>query len=205
MASKVEIINMALRRLKVQTIESAAERSEPAYVMSDVYDIALKSEIERWPYTWAQRTAELAQVSGETPPDYGYAFQLPAGYVKIVSIVGDSAGTCLYDYFDPTFYVYNQQASEWEIREGKLYTNYSSITIKYTVVENDTTKWDGLFTDAFSWRLAKDAGISLTDRPELIEIANREYYTTIQMARQANGTEARKSLDLSKNFIKSRR
>lgn len=205
MASKIDIINRALRTVAEQPINALDEGSEPANIMSDIYDIELDAEIRDFPYTWAQRTAELAEISSETPPDYGYVYQLPADYIMIIEIIDLTTSSTIYSW-DNVYSFTNVRFQEWEVREGKLYINSSSVQIKYTVLEEDTTKWDATFTRAFAYRLAMTAGVSIigTDSMPLVDRAERLYYIDINKARANSHSESRKQSRMSEDYLNAR-
>ena len=203
MASKIDVINRALRAIAEQPINSLTEGSEPANIISDIYDIELDAEIREWPFTWAQRTAELALISSETPPDYGYVYQLPADYLMIMEIIDLTTSATIYSW-DNVYSFTNVRFQEWEVREGKLYINSSNVQIKYTVLEEDTTKWDASFTRAFAYRLAMTAGPSITEKMALIERSERLYVTEINKARANSASESRKQSRLSEDYLNAR-
>ena len=202
MADKIDIINMALRRISEQPINALDEGSESANVISDIYDISLEYEIRSFPYTWAQKTQELARIDEEAPPDYASAFQLPSDYLKIVEILTPAK---VYEIaVSSDDYRLSTNNMQWEIREGKLYYNSDTITIKYLALETNTVKWDSSFVDAFAWRLASEAAPSITDNNRLIDRADRMYAMKIDMARSSNGSESRRMPRISHDYLKAR-
>lgn len=202
-SNKIEIINTALRNLAEQPINALDEGSEPANIISDIYDIELEAEIREWPYQWAMRTAELAEVSSEDPPDWQYVYQLPADYVTIVELVDTNTGNTVW-YYDASYSFINVRYQEWEIREDKLYINSSSITIKYTVLETDTAKWDATFTRAFAYRLAFVAGPSITEKMSMVDRAERLYLREANKARAHSASEKRLMSKLSQDYLNVR-
>jgi len=203
MSSKIEIINMALRRLGEQPIVSLTEGSEPANVVSDVYDLVLDNELRAWSWPFATTTQTLAQVSGETPPDFGYVFQLPASYLQVVKLIDTNTSSTIaeWDYSRRIFSVHDL---EWEIREGKIYINTSALTLKYTYRQTDTEKFDPTFALAFSRRLAWEVASSITDREDLLQAARDEYLLYINQARGNSGAEARRRLEISREYVRAR-
>jgi hypothetical protein len=204
MADKIDIINLALRRIGELPIESIDEGSAAADVMKDIYDMIVDSELRSWPYTWAVKTDELAQVASEEAPDFGYIFQLPADYLKMVTIIDPSTGSTLWDWDWPSYNRISRTQYEWEVRQDKLYVNFSEVTIKYIFDQSDESKWDPSFVDAIAWRLAMEASISITDSDRITERAREQYFAIIRMARGSNGAESRRKFDLSREYRKAR-
>ena len=203
MASKIQVINLSLRHLAEQPIGAIDEGSEAANVMGDLYDYALEDEIRRFPYTWATRTATLAQVEDETPPDYAYVYQLPADYLMMDRIIDNRTSTT-YSTDNRDYNNINMRYREWAIREDKLYINSSSICLEYRVLEVDTTKWDSSFVMAFSYKLAELAGPSITESERLIARAERNYIRHINEARASNGNERNRDTRLSEDYLNAR-
>lgn len=203
MASKIDVINSALRALAEQPINALDEGSEPANIISDIYDIELDAEIRDFPYTWAQKTVELAEVSAETPPDFGYVFQLPADYIGMVELIDTTLSSSVY-YYDTASTYNNVRHQEWEVRDHKLYINSTSVTIKYTALVTAPTNWDATFTRAFAYRLAMTAGPSITEKMALIDRAERLYVREISKARALSASESRRQSHMSEDYLNSR-
>jgi len=203
MASKIGIINMALRRLGEQPIVAIDEGSEPSNVMEDIYDILLDNELRQWSWPFATTTVELAEVSGETPPDWGYVFQLPADYLQIVRLVDVNTSTTIteWNFQRQQFSVSNIQ---WKVREGKLYINTSSVTLEYVFRQEDTEKYDAAFTLAWSRRLAMEAAPAITEREDVTQSVRNEYYSFISQARGNAGVESRQELKVSHEYVRAR-
>ena len=203
--NKVSVINHALRRVGEDPINSIDEQSLPAQIMKDVYDDCLDAQLREWPYPFSVTTQELSTVSAETPPDYTYVFQLPADYLRMVSIMPTSNTSTLYWRWDPLYpeknYTYAQM---WKIREGKIYINVDELTIEYVKLEVDPVKWDSLFRDMFIWRLADEVAMPLTQRVDVADRCAQRYMMALQKARGIAGTETRETTDVSRNYIKAR-
>ena len=203
MASKIEIINMSLTRLGEQPINALDEGSEPANIVSRVYDIALKSELTRWPWTFATTTAELAEVS-EDPPDFSNVFQLPADFVKIVSIINPGTGYIYWRWY-PYNLNYERLQHSWKFRGDKLYINSSEATIEYVKLEEDPTQWTDEFTNMFAWRLAAEIARPLTGRVEDVQNALTQHAVASSIARGNDGANTRLPTDISRDYMKARR
>lgn len=203
MASQIQICNMALRRIAEQPINALDEGSEAANVIDNVWDIAFKEELRAYPYTWACATAELAQVD-ETIPDFSYAYQLPADYLNIQSLIHTNDGSVIYDVWEEMYGTNIYSNAEWEIRDSKLYCNLSELTIKYTKIVGDYSKLDPTFVDAFAWRLAYEIGPSITTRADMVQQAYQLYQIAINKARGMTGAEKRRRMKLSREYLQRR-
>lgn len=204
MANQIEICNIALRAIEAQPIGSLTEGSEEANVLSDIFDFYFKEELRAYPWRWACATAELAEVSSEEPPDFAYVHQLPADYLQMQLIIEKLSGETLYDIWDELYGRYNLRNQEWEVRDGKLYSNWSDVNIKYTKLITDYSKLDPTFVIAFAHKLAEQAGPSLTTRTDLIQMASRNYQVYINKAMGSNGQEQRRTLRISREYLSAR-
>jgi len=198
MSSKIGIINMALRRLGEQPINSLTEQSEAASIVSDIYDIALNKELRAWPYTFAVKVAELVLLESEEPPDFAYAFQLPADYLGFASVI-EPTNTYIEGPYN------NRFVGEWEIRGGLFLSNFSDVTIKYRFLQTDTSKWDASFVDAFAWKLAEELALPLTGTAVKATRAEKNYVLSVAQARGESGNESRSQSQLGSKYIRARR
>jgi hypothetical protein len=116
MSSQIEILNVALRRLAEQPINSLSEGSEAADVMSDLWDIIYKQELRSYPWRWATTTAELAAIADEEPPDFPCVHQLPSDYLQMQDIIDTATGGVVYSCWDEDYGRFAVNQDEWEIR-----------------------------------------------------------------------------------------
>lgn len=204
MASQIAICNLALRHIAEQPINALDEGSEAANVLTDVFDLLFEEELRAYPWRWASKTVELAEVASEEPPDFAYVHQLPADYIQMQKILEKISGETLYDIWDEFYGRFTLRQSEWEVREGKLYSNWSDVNIKYTYLITDYSKLDPTFVTAFSWKLAHDIAPSLTTRADLADRAYQMYQIEINKARGNSGNEMRRRLDISREYLGAR-
>ena len=113
MASKVEIMNVALLQLGDEIIMSEDEDTKAARVMRIFWDQAVLEVLSDHTWGFARRRATLATLS--TPPvfQWTYAFQLPSDYVRMV---------CMGEPEDELL---------WEIEGNTLLTNETIAQILY--------------------------------------------------------------------------
>ena len=203
MANKIQIINLALRRIGESTIGDIDEGSKAANVMKDIYDLLLETELRQWPFTWATTTQELAQLTTEEPPDFAYAFALPSNYLQFIKLLDTQTGST-FSLYEPWYDQYKTNYNEFEVRENKLYTNYSEVTMKYIYLQEDTSKWDASFVDAFAWKLAQESAIPIAGRDDQMQNAFNQYLVSINKARASSGSETRRSTELGTKFVRAR-
>lgn len=204
MSSQVQICNLALRRIAAQPIVSLTEGSEEANVMNDIFDMLYKKELRSYPWRWASVTATLAEIASESPPDFAYVHQLPADYLQMQLIIESVTGETLYDVWDELYGKHSLRNQEWEVRQGKLYSNWSDVKIKYTQLVTDYAKLDPTFVEAFAWKLAMEGAPTITTREGLVQKAFQMYQLSINEARGQDGIEQRRRLNISREYLGAR-
>jgi len=189
MATKVDIGNMALRRIGETRIESFTEQSDNANILNDIYDINRKAVLREYPWSFAVKTAELVATS-EEPPDWNYEFALPADLLYLLSPAESGR-----DFTDNIY----------EIRGSNLYTDDSEITVRYVYDITDTSKFDSLFVTALSYLLASELAMPRTGDPNIQGNMAQGYTQAITKARGMNGSENKLNRVADNQYVNARR
>lgn len=150
--NQVEICNIALGRIGMETIERMDEASECARVCRRFYDFVRQTVLRQYPWTFATKQVRLALMD-QTPPDYKYAYRYPADAL------------CLRHMYNEYFQglTRNNQYKLLGDKDGKvIYTNVPNAWIEYTEDSEDPTFWDAQFIEAFAWKLAAEIAFTLT-------------------------------------------
>ncbi len=172
MASEVSIANLALAHLGDRaTVSSLSppEGSEQAEKCAAFLPLARDELLERHPWSFSTRRAgPLAQlassVAGATDPAWPYAFALPAGSLKVWSVValgasddtfGVSGADTGWGDVPPIGYAPIEFETE-TIDSGEmiLRTREPSVRVRYSVRVTNPDRWSPLFVSALSWQLA---------------------------------------------------
>ena len=189
MATKIDIANMALRRIGETGIESFDEQSDNAKVLGDFYDNDRKAVLREYPWSFAVKTQELTATTN-TPPDWSYEFALPADILYLISPA--EAGR---DFSDDLY----------EIRGTSLYTDVSELTVRYVYDITDTAKFDSLFVTAFSFLLASDIAMPRTGDPSIQANMASGYFNAITKARGMSGAENKLNRVADNQYVRARR
>ena len=162
MASKVEIVNIALARLGESPIQSLTEDSGPARTVSLLFDSARRSALRDYDWSFAIRTASLARLA-VTPDefDFRFAYALPPDCLRALRL--RSGGSYL-------------------IRYTYVYTDDPAPTLEYVADVTDTEKFDAKFTEAFTYKLASELAMSVKGSPDLMAAMSNAYTTLTQSA-----------------------
>lgn len=187
MASKVEICNMALLKLGQETIQSFDESSKEASWCRSLYDLIRKAVLRAHPWKFATKTAVLG-VLDETDDVYSYVYQLPSDCIRVLYLIDGK-----------------KQNTEYEVRGAKLYTDLGVAVLKYVYDLQDAAAFDASFVDAFSYRLASDLAVPLTNNASLINTMTQKYLLEIYAARGIDASEKRKvDTETGSDFLNAR-
>lgn len=171
MASKTDIVNMALRILGAKRISVITEDSEAARIATDVWDIVLDDVLADHNWNFATKRATLAEDSSS--PEFGYdnQFQLPTNpYCLRVLRMADID-------------------SDYKIEGRLLLTDESTAQIIYIGRITDTTQFSPKFVAALAARLASEMAYPLLQSLNKKKMAMEDYQMKIRDARWADGVE----------------
>lgn len=168
MASKVEIINVALSRIGANEITSLDEGTSEQKLAVNLWDVARRACLRDHTWNFAVADVELNQISGYVPFEFAYAYQLPALNIRLLQVYGN-----------PVF----------KIQGRTILTDETTCKIKYVVDVTDTTLWDPSFTDVVAQRLAADMGYALTKSQATADSMYTIYQQKLKFARHIDSTE----------------
>jgi hypothetical protein len=180
MASKVDIVNMALSSLgSKQTIQDIdSDQSTEARTSALHYDQALLTCLEASDWSFATTWATSALLTASPPDDWAYMYAMPSNVVKMLGIV---------DTLDSRV---NRPAKFRKTNyEGQLVllTDTVSPVWRY-IYHNDTpATYTSQFVDALAAQLAYRLAMPLTRKLDLQKMA---FETYTQLIRQAAASDA---------------
>ena len=162
MASKVDIYNLALQRIGAKRITSIDDDSKGAKAITAIWDEVLRRELAFYPWNFALKQAELAQLS--TDPVFGFdkAYQLPADCLTVRKMSNDD-------------YEYRVAGRTLETDLDSSYGDGYEVQIEYIALEEDTTVWSSLFVDLMSLALAKDIAVAMVGKKSTADELRGEY------------------------------
>lgn len=183
MASRIDIINVALTRLGENRILELDEGTKPAEEVSAVYDSILESELmdNRWGF--ATKRASIAALAAA--PAWGYArqFAFPADCLSIQYVNGQSVTSL--------DYLRTSDAPIWKIEGTSIVTDLASpIQIIYTARVENPDEWDAGFRKVMAIKIAETVCIALTNDKSLRDRLTQEYEFAIRTARQNSAIQS---------------
>tara|TARA_R110000803_G_scaffold116458_1_gene185031 strand:- start:443 stop:1024 length:582 start_codon:yes stop_codon:yes gene_type:complete len=170
MASEVQICNLALAKVGDEQITSLTENSKAARLCNLVYEPMRDTTLRSHPWNFAIQRVELA-ASTDTPSyEYNAQFTLPSNFLRLL-------GTNMLD------------AAKFTVEGDQLLCNASTLKIKYIYQVTDPNKFDWLFIEALSARIAAELSIAMTDSRTLTVDLFNLFSTKLADARSADATE----------------
>ena len=183
MASVIGICNSALIKLGATTIMSLDEQSRNANLCKEQYE-KLRDELLR-SHTWnfATSRAKLARLA--LPPAFGpsYAFQLPADFLRALSVLGDAAATAEVEY---------------RIEGRRLLADREAIWLRYVRAVTDPNEMDAAFREALAWRMAVDLALPITQSSTVLSEMREGLTRAVLGARSIDALE-----DVAEQFPES--
>lgn len=162
---KIEIINMALARIGVGSIERMDEPSEAARVTKAFYDHVRRTVLRKYPWGFASRRAELALLTDKAVA-YNFAYRQPTDALYIRRLYKKDSEVP----WDKRYYKVTSN------KTGRIiFTNEEFAQAEYTADVVDTSLFDDAFIEALSWKLAAEVAFALTGKSELAANAIQGY------------------------------
>lgn len=162
---KIEIINLALARIGVASIERIDEASEAARQCNAFYDHVRRTVLRKYPWSFASKRVALALLP-EKPDAYTYAYRQPSDALYVRRLY--QKGSC--KPWDNKHYKCTAD------KEGRvIYTRVEFAEVEYTADITDTSLFDDGFIEALSWKLAAEVAFTLTGKQDIAANAIQGY------------------------------
>ena len=183
MASRIDIINLALTRIGESRIEELDEESKAADEARAIYDLLLDSELMANRWGFAQRRAALA-VSATTPAwGYAYKYAVPADSLSVIYVDGQEPAA-LDDFRQSRF-------PTWQIEGRDIVTDLAApLKILYVARIENPDEWSAAFRIAFSFKLAEVLAVPIAADTGLRDRMAQAYEISIRDARQQSAIQS---------------
>lgn len=171
MASVVEICNRALQKLGAKRITALTDDSVNARACNFAYETLREAELEKHPWVFAVKRAQLA--ADATEPEFGKqnSFELPSDYLRLL----------------PQYPEDNFNSNDREIEGRKIVTNESApLNIRYIASITDPNVMSPLFREALSTKIAFELCEELTQSNAKKESLRADYEIVIAEAKRKN-------------------
>ncbi len=174
--TETDICNRALGRLGESRILDITDEGAPGRACQ-LHFAATRDEVLR-SHRWNFATSRVALSRLSEAPAFGWTYQysLPSDFIRALEVNGTEDGLG-----DP-----------WTIEGGNLLTNDETVNLLYVRREENVSKWDALFQEALSIKLAMKLGPVLRGSSSGVGDLGDEYLrVTAPLARRIDANEGR--------------
>ncbi len=173
-SNPVEICNLALVRIEQNSISSLDDESVQGQFCNMVYEQSKTSLLSRYNWTFAIETAKPTQTLTSTLQDYTYAYQLPADFLRLVSV---------YDSSDREFIQITGMKPPFVLEGSFIKSDASEIKIKYIKNIDTVAKFSPQFIDCFVLDLAIRLTKLFNSSTSYLQMLNMEFAQKIEEAK----------------------
>lgn len=179
MSSPVAVCNKALALLGANVILSLEDNQTEAIVCKAVYDAVRDKVLEDRAWTFA--TGRGVPVADSTPPAFGYTYRflIPSDVIRVVNV-----GTPVSNSTIVTLTPIN-----WAREGDYVLTHQKNIGWVYIKRAVDLSLWSPAALDAFSYALAAEIAVALTDNSSITERLLAGYESRITDAGATDGAQ----------------
>lgn len=163
MATLVEISNRALAKLGQPSIMSLDDNSPAARKCAQELPAALNTVLRAYPWPFAIKRMELAQLQEVPPFGSSFYYALPTDVARLVEV--------------------RTEGLKYNIESGKIVTNAGSVAIRYVSNNINTEQMDAYATEVLCLKLASQLATILTENVGLKDKLDAEYEVRLSEAR----------------------
>lgn len=168
--SETSICNMALSRIGSKRINNIDDSSVEAVHCRTQYDISRNNLLRAHPWRFSLARAVLSQDATDPAFGWEYAYALPNGCLRVLSIDGDPA---------------------FEVEGRKLMTDQDSAQIVYVKEITDPTQFDSMFVNLLALEIAVQLVMPMSQDKQLRTMLVNERDQAMARAMMVNLTEKR--------------
>ncbi len=149
---KTSIVNLALSHLGAGRIANIDEGSVEANAALTNYDAARQAVLRDFHWSFALRLEKLVRLPDAATGEYAYCYMLPADYLYALRLRGAHEAPEIDD----------RNVTPFTIRGRNFYCDDDDPQLEYVADVTDTSLFDPLFVEAFSYRLAAKLAMPVT-------------------------------------------
>ncbi len=180
---KLDIINMALRKVGAKQVASESDTSQALQLALSSYDFS-KDEVLR-DYSWSFATVyKILALSNESPEfGYDYAYHLPPDCIQILDLRADGNLEMKQEYFS--------------IVGDKVYANTNQAHVRYISNAMLVSTYPSDFCAALALKIASDISLLTSQNASLPQALMQEYEFILHRAK-TNDAKSNNAIELNK-------
>ena len=176
MASEIDICNLALEQFGERPITALNDDSDAGRLCGVYYEPTRDEVLRAHRWNFATKRVALSRLADAPVFKYDFVYQLPDDFVRAMNINEINV-------FDVI--------TNFEIEQGRrLLCNDETVNLRYIFRQTDPTKFDALFIEALSLKLASKLSTSLSEEEGIAKSLLNEYKAlTEPLAKQVDSEE----------------
>ena len=199
MASKMDIVNLALANLSREPIQSLAEPNPEAFQLRVHWETALASVLRDHPWGFAMRRKKLAALA-DSPIGFAYAYAYPEDCIQARRVMpcgtpGSWRGRAAFPF---------EIGRSPDGRFKAILADFPDAALEYTTNLAPCEEFDPQFVTALAWRLAAELSLAIHADPQSHQIALATYSAQLQQAKALDMRESSSPRLPDGDFLASR-
>lgn len=195
MASPVQLCNRALSRIGIdQLIEDLTDPTARARACLQHYDDCRLEMLQDFPWGFAQKVVQLAEVAGVTVPGWKYAYRYPSDCLRAQQVTDEAGGRGATGNIFRDIWAYDLPGEMLTrlpfavmadpLTDGAriLVTDLEAAYLWYTADVVDVSQYPPLARSALSWKLAAELALVLRADARLQQNAIQQYAWVVSQA-----------------------
>ncbi|WP_135079835.1 hypothetical protein [Terasakiella sp. SH-1] len=170
--TKIGLCSRALLKIGANTISSFEDGSVEAEVAHNLYPGMRDSLLSSYPWSFATAQKRLARLSSSPIADFAYAYQLPADFLRALSVGSGDRG----------------RGVTYRIQERRLHTDMEDVVLTY-IFRPEPTEFPPYFTQTLITHLAGEFCLPLTESASRGEAFMRIGEKELQKARNIDAQQ----------------
>ena len=199
MASKMDIVNLALANLSREPVQSLDDPNREAFQMKIHWDTALASILREHPWGFAMRRRPLAALA-ESPIGFAYAYAYPSDCVQARRLL-PFGGARSWPARSAPFEI----GRSLDGRHKVILSDIPAAALEYTTGAVPCEEFDPQFACALAWRLAAEISLAVHADPQSYQAAVQAYGLQLQQAKAMDMRESASPRLPDGDFLAARR
>lgn len=166
MLSEIAHVSRALIKLGARPIASFDEGTAEAEIAANLYPSIRDGLLSANAWSFALAQTQLAQLQASPVADYPYAFQLPANFLRAISLGTGGSG----------------RGAAYRIAERRLHARHQAVVLTY-IFRPAEADWPAFFDSILIAKLAAEFCIPVTESTTRAELLARQAETEYRRAR----------------------
>lgn len=181
--SKLDLINLALSRVRVEPLSSLDEGTQTALVVDAIYDQTREYVLGAANWNFALRRATLAKLSKDPAFGFTYAFALPSNYIRVTSVHLSTS-----DYAEgPEYRLENMLIDGTDT--NVIMCDYNPLYLRYVANITDVNTMTVGFRNTLAWALAMELAAAIPAKVTLFDKCQEMYQKTKMIAASRDAVE----------------